>query len=127
MFNVRLKVDRDILTDFQQVCEKYFMDYYEHLYSKKDPIWYINWSNFEAFRLKLATTIIKKSTTPSDKKFSFSVNINCYKEFVDFFAWVIENKKPTLSPYLGTIFREHYAKVMQELTSRSHQLQHSKN
>ncbi len=127
MFNVSLKVDRNILVDFQSVCENFYMEYYDHLYNAKDPRWYITWSNFEAFRLKLATTIIKKSTTPADKKFSFSININLYKEFVEFMGWAVDHKNAKFSPYLEAVFREHYEKVLKELTSRAHQLQHSNN
>lgn len=129
MFNVSLKINRSIAADFQEICEEYFMEYYSYLIDMDDPYWAIEWSNFDHFRLKIASFVIKKSNVNQNKMYRLNINVNACTAFIRFFEWCYQLDEKKLSPFLKTVFMDYKNVVSKEITSMNHlnKYRHNKN
>lgn len=100
MFNVSLKLSPAIIADFNELSQRYFMEYYDHMYSENNEEWVVRWSNYDSFRIKIANLIHKKSHLSNFQPFRSSININMCTGFMEYYRWVLETQNPVISPFL---------------------------
>jgi len=121
MFNVSLKVDMNILTEINSRIMLNNSEWKDWVKDSNRIDWPVIWSNYEAFKLKVATTLHRKhlSTIQLNKSFSFSINSNSWIAFRYFLTW-LEMKHPNQvsDPYFGVIIREIREQVQMQMNSK---------
>ncbi len=118
MFNVSLKVDNNILTELNNLCEEFCFEYADYLKSDDPDEWIVKWDNFESFRFKISKTLHKKKYDRS-KSYTMSENINHWIAFREFWNWILETHNVTNSPYLDVLYRKLKLQVEHQLSQRS--------
>ena len=118
MFNVSLKVSNDNLVEIQNVMEVCWEAYQKHLREFDPHEWYIYWSNFQNFRLKVANKLFSKQTTDPSKEYRLSINVNSWKAFKDFWQY-LQGRKILFNPYHEAVMYDLSEQANKQLALKS--------
>lgn len=118
MFNVSLKTHN---TELQYICDLMEMrhEIYQEYLVKYCNDAVIKWNNFNDFRLKVANVLHKKNHLKSNKKYSFSFNVNCWLSFREFIVWLSIKENIDSDPYFTALYYGYREQISDQLTMRS--------